>query len=120
MPTEEKNEATFEESLEQLEAIIHQLEDGRSGLSQSLESYERGVKCLKRCYQVLQATERKIEILSGLGTDGQAETQPFDDAEMTLDEKQQKRSRRRSRSPRDSGNSVPASGEDVDAPGRLF
>ena len=50
--------ATFEHSLAELEAIVHQLEDGELGLAESLARYEQGVKHLKHCYQLLQTAER--------------------------------------------------------------
>lgn len=88
---------TFEESLEKLEQSVRQLEDGRLGLSQSLQCYEEGVKQLKHCYRALEATERKIELLAGVDAEGNPVTEPFDEAEMTLDEKAASRSQRRSR-----------------------
>ena len=89
---------SFEESLEQLEQAVRQLEAGQLGLSESLQTYEVGVKHLKQCYQALEAAERKIELLTGVDADGNPITEPFDEAEMSLEEKAATRSRRRSRS----------------------
>jgi exodeoxyribonuclease VII small subunit len=88
---------TFEESLEKLERSVRQLEDGKLGLSQSLQCYEEGVKQLKLCYRVLEVTERKIELLAGVDAEGKPLMEPFDEQEMTLDEKAASRSQRRSR-----------------------
>lgn len=88
---------SFEDSLERLEAIVQQLEQGKLGLSESLGCYEEGVKHLKRCYRALESTERKIELLSGFDADGNPVTESFEEAEQTLDEKAASRSRRRSR-----------------------
>jgi len=88
---------TFEESLEKLERSVRQLEDGKLGLSQSLQCYEEGIKQLKLCYRVLEVTERKIELLAGVDAEGHPLTEPFDEQEMTLDEKAASRSQRRSR-----------------------
>ena len=38
---------SYEESLEQLKAILHQLEEGEIGLNESLEQYEKGVALLR-------------------------------------------------------------------------
>ncbi len=94
---------SFEESLERLETIVHQLEQGNLGLSESLGCYEEGVKHLKHCYHALEAAERKIELLAGFDADGNPVTEDFDETELSLDEKAAARSRRRSR-PRNSQN----------------
>jgi exodeoxyribonuclease VII small subunit len=107
---------TFEESLQRLEQIVRQLEQGQLGLSESLECYEEGIKHLKGCYRALESAERKIELLAGVDAEGRPVTQPFDDAETTLDEKAQTRSRRRSR-PAGSESSQHGDGT---APGTLF
>jgi exodeoxyribonuclease VII small subunit len=68
---------TFEQSLAELETIVHQLEDGELGLADALARYEEGVKHLKRCYEQLRDAERKIELLTGVGENGTPVTQPF-------------------------------------------
>jgi exodeoxyribonuclease VII small subunit len=90
-------ELSFEESLQQLEDIVSLLEGGQLGLSESLAQYEQGVKCLKFCYRQLERAERKIELLSGVDAEGRALSQPFAESDMSLEEKQAARSRRRSR-----------------------
>jgi exodeoxyribonuclease VII small subunit len=86
--------------MERLEDIVRDLEDGDLGLDQSLQRYEEGVKYLKICHQKLKDTELKIELLTGLDAEGNPVTAPFDDPASTLEEKQQTRSKRRSRSPK--------------------
>ncbi|MBI1848855.1 MAG: exodeoxyribonuclease VII small subunit [Planctomycetes bacterium] len=54
----------FEDLLKELETIVRELETGRLTLEESLERYHRGVGRLKRCYELLDAAERKIEILT--------------------------------------------------------
>jgi exodeoxyribonuclease VII small subunit len=88
---------SFEASLERVEEIVGQLEGGQLGLSASLARYEEGVKYLKFCFQQLERAERKIELLSGVDAEGRPIVQPFAESEMTLEEKQAARSRRRSR-----------------------
>jgi exodeoxyribonuclease VII small subunit len=70
----------FEESLAQLEAAVRDLEEGQLGLAEALARYEESVKHLKHCYQLLEAAEQKIELLTGVAEDGTACTEPFADA----------------------------------------
>jgi len=92
----EPEEASFEETLAKLEQIVRQLEEGQLGLSQSLACYEDGVRYLKQCHQALERAERKIALLTGVDAEGRAETLPFDEQAMSLEEKRESRSRRRS------------------------
>jgi len=57
---------SFEASLDELEAIVAELEGGKLRLSDALTRYEQGVKHLKACQKWLQQAERKIELLSGV------------------------------------------------------
>lgn len=92
-----KSDASFEDSLSELETIVSQLEAGELGLGESLEQYEQGVSHLKTCQQLLEKAERKIELLSGVDADGNPVTRPFDESETeTLDQKATARSKRRS------------------------
>jgi exodeoxyribonuclease VII small subunit len=87
---------SFEEALEQLEAIVHDLEEGHVGLEESLAKYESGVKLLRHCYGLLNRAERRIELLSQVDEDGNPVTEPFDEeGTETLSEKAASRSRRR-------------------------
>ena len=110
---------TFEEALENLEAIVHDLEEGQIGLAQALERYEAGVKLLKQCYELLEGAERRIELLSGFDTAGNPVVAPFDDeSSQSRNEKGQVRSRRRSASrSEEAGSDVSTN---VDSPGTLF
>jgi exodeoxyribonuclease VII small subunit len=55
--------ATFEESLEELEALVDRLERGQLLLDESLELFERGMKLARICNRKLSKAERKIEML---------------------------------------------------------
>jgi exodeoxyribonuclease VII small subunit len=68
----------FEEALAELESILRSLEDGTTGLEESLARYERGVGLLKTCYAQLRQAEQRITQLSGVGEDGKPLTQPFE------------------------------------------
>ena len=61
---------TFEQSLAALEGIVHELEDGQTGLEVALERYEEGVKLLKRCYSQLNQAEQRILQLTGVDAEG--------------------------------------------------
>jgi len=89
-------ELSFEQALASLELVIRDLEDGRLGLNESLGRYEEGVRLLKHCHETLNQAERKILLLTGLDENGQALTEPFQDEAMTLEQKKDHRSRRRS------------------------
>jgi exodeoxyribonuclease VII small subunit len=54
---------TFESSLEALEQIVRQLEDGDLPLEKSLELFEQGIRLSRECQERLSQAERRIEIL---------------------------------------------------------
>jgi exodeoxyribonuclease VII small subunit len=88
---------SFEESLQRLEAVVRELEQGDLNLSDALQRYEQGVAALRACHQSLQAAETKIELLFRIDEDGNLQTEPFDEQQMSLEQKQSSRSQRRSR-----------------------
>lgn len=55
---------TFESSLEELERIVRELEQGELTLENSLELFERGVKLSRECQERLSQAERRIEMLT--------------------------------------------------------
>ena len=71
---------SFEASLENLKEIVAELEAGNLSLSDSLAKYEQGIACLKRCHDTLAQTQKKIELLVELDSDGKLVTRPFDDS----------------------------------------
>lgn len=105
---------TFEQSLKELEETVRQLEDGQLGLGESLARYEEGVRHLERCQKLLRQAERRIELLSGVDAEGNAITRPFEDADLSLDEKAETRGRRRGSPPTNDDT------DEVDDCGRLF
>lgn len=70
---------TFEQALAELEQAVHDLEEGRIGLAESLARYEQGVRLLKLCHGMLESAERRIEVLLGVDAEGNPVTAPFDD-----------------------------------------
>lgn len=116
--TDTEEPISFEKSLENLEQVVRQLEDGQLGLSESLAQYEEGVRYLKHCHRALATAERKIELLTAIDEAGNAKTEPFDDEDMAVEQKIKSRSSRRSTraaSPPDDGETG-----DVDTQRGLF
>jgi exodeoxyribonuclease VII small subunit len=95
--TDSPQRPNFEQALAELEAIMHDLEEGKLGLADGLARYERGVGLLKQCHELLSLAERRIELLCGVDADGNPVTQPFEPGpEQTLEEKARSRGKRRS------------------------
>jgi len=67
---------SFEQSLNELEQLVRDLEDGQLGLEEALACYERGVALLQSCHQKLQQVEQRIALLTRV-EDGQPVLQPF-------------------------------------------
>lgn len=57
------DEASFEEALEQLEAIVEAMESGDIPLSDLVSKFEEGNRYLKLCQKRLRDAELKIEKL---------------------------------------------------------
>lgn len=56
-------EATYEETVEELEGVLTELEDGGLPLDQAVDAYERGVKLSERAQRLLTEAELRIETL---------------------------------------------------------
>jgi exodeoxyribonuclease VII small subunit len=63
MTNSQEQGRTFEASLEALEQIVRQLEDGDLPLEKSLELFEQGIRLSRECQERLSQAERRIEIL---------------------------------------------------------
>lgn len=59
-----KQEQTFENAIERLEAIVEQMESDKLPLEDLLVRYEEGIKLVKFCSEKLQAAEKRIEIIT--------------------------------------------------------
>ena len=78
--TEESGVAGLEKSLDELEALLKELESGELTLEAALAHFERGVKLTRQCQRALQEAEQKVEIL--LKKSPEAEPEPFDSPEV--------------------------------------
>ncbi|ADI74593.1 exodeoxyribonuclease VII, small subunit [Methanohalobium evestigatum Z-7303] len=63
MPEEDNDDTRFEDSLEELEQIVKQLENGDLTLDESLETFEYGIKLVQKCNSKINMAEKKIEEL---------------------------------------------------------
>jgi exodeoxyribonuclease VII small subunit len=82
-------ERKFEEHLAALEKAVGALEGGQLGLEESLQTYEEGVAALKRCHEILDKAEKRVQILLK-GESGEMEPQPFD-VKKTADREKEER-----------------------------
>jgi len=57
----------FENSLNELEQLVTQMEQGDLSLEQSLKQFERGVELTKNCQQALKEAELRVQQLLGEG-----------------------------------------------------
>jgi exodeoxyribonuclease VII small subunit len=73
---EREGPVSFEQIMTELERVVEELEAGRLSLEDSLVAFERGTALSRRASAILEAAERRIEVLSG-STDKPALT-PFE------------------------------------------
>ena len=66
----------FEQSLQELETLVEQMEKGELSLEDSLKHFERGIELTRSCQAALRLAEQKVEQL--LEKNGQIEIVPFD------------------------------------------
>ena len=69
---------SFEKAMEELEKIVEELEGGDLTLDESLTRYERGVKAVKACREILETAEKKLNILLS-DEDGKLSEVPFEE-----------------------------------------
>ena len=80
MKHEEFENLSFEEALQKLENIVHDLEGGRIKLDDAVEAYEKAVALKKFCEDKLQKAQLKIEKIE-ISPEGEICTQPLDKPE---------------------------------------
>ena len=69
-------ENNFEKSMESLEKIVTELENGELNLNESVKKFEEGMKIAQKCNNILEDAEKKITIL--LEKNGDLEENSFD------------------------------------------
>lgn len=70
-------EPTFEEALDQLEALVTKLEAGDLPLEQALQAFEEGVRLTRLCAARLEEAERRVHLLTRT-PEGTEQEVPFD------------------------------------------
>lgn len=63
MGKSKKDVQSFEELLRRTEEMAAKLESGDLSLDESLETYEKGVKNLRLCAELLRSAEEKVKLL---------------------------------------------------------
>lgn len=69
------NEINFEQSMQELEKIASELENGELTLEESITKFEEGMKLSKKCNEIIENAEKKITIL--LQNDGELKEENF-------------------------------------------
>lgn len=60
---EKENDLNFEETMQQLETIVKELEEGKLNLDDSIKKFEQGVKLSNNASKYLEDAEKKITVL---------------------------------------------------------
>jgi len=71
----EPSDLAFEGALDELEALVARLEAGDLALEQALATFERGVALSRRCAELLERAEQRIDEL--VRASGGAAVRPF-------------------------------------------
>ena len=69
------SDLAFEGALDELEALVSRLEAGDLALEQALATFERGVALSRRCAELLERAEQRIDEL--VRASGGAAVRPF-------------------------------------------
>jgi exodeoxyribonuclease VII small subunit len=81
----EQHSRSFEASLEALEQIVRELEQGDLPLEKSLELFEQGIRLSRECQERLSQAERKIEVLLR-DNQGRPVASPYDQSRITTED----------------------------------
>jgi exodeoxyribonuclease VII small subunit len=69
---------SFEQALEQLEAIVGKLESGSGTLDDAITAYARGAELKAHCQKKLDEARMKVEKIRRPDGDGAVSAEPFD------------------------------------------
>lgn len=64
MATKKADAFDFEKSLEELNRIVAEMEQGELSLEKSLQHFEQGIALIRQCQKALQDAEQKVQILT--------------------------------------------------------
>jgi exodeoxyribonuclease VII small subunit len=76
MPDEQQPALSFEAGLEQLEAVVKELETSDLPLERALELFEKGTQLSETCRKQLLEAETRVEVL--LKKSGKIQAEPFE------------------------------------------
>lgn len=62
-PQQTDKSPDFEQSLNELEALVAKLEQGDVPLEEALKTFERGVALTRQCQTALRTAQQKVEVL---------------------------------------------------------
>ena len=54
---------SFEDALAEVERIVAALDSGEMPLEEAISGYERGIKAIQGCYEILEKAEAKLLLL---------------------------------------------------------
>jgi exodeoxyribonuclease VII small subunit len=63
-PATDDSPSSFEQAMEELESILHDMDNERLPLEEMIEKYDRGTKLLQVCQSRLQAAQQKVELIN--------------------------------------------------------
>ena len=69
-------QASFEDCLQRVQAVVEQLEGGDLSLEESLELFTEGIGLVRQCQEKLAEAEQKVELLL-VDKEGQTHRQPL-------------------------------------------
>lgn len=67
---------SFEDAVQELEAIIQRMSGGTQSLESSITEFERGIQIVRECQKMLSDAEQRVESLTK-AADGQVQTKSF-------------------------------------------
>ncbi|SRR5579871_1670368 len=77
-PNADVERMSFERAIEELEAIVKRLEDGKVPLEESVAIYERGEILKRRCEHLLRQAEARVEKIALDASGKPRGTEPLD------------------------------------------
>jgi exodeoxyribonuclease VII small subunit len=70
-------EMSFEDALQELEAIVRRLEEGAVKLDEAIDAYERGTALRRHCEAKLHEAQMRVDTIT-VGSNGAIGTEPAD------------------------------------------
>jgi len=65
---ESASQPSFDQRIERLEAIVAELEQGKVGLEDAIARYQEGTELVRRCRELLDSYQRRVEELTDAGS----------------------------------------------------